>query len=404
MVVPVRSRTTAPSRSPAPSPRDPGLDLLRAGVLLLMVFVHVFRFADHSISGVTTLLWFGEAAPALFFFAFGMTTRAFLDREPTRRSARLLAFLYVALMHNAVTGTLGRWNFLGFLFMARGVTWALAGAARAPARWHLAAFGVFGLCLLFTPVDWMGSLFRRAVPGPFPLVPWILFVLAGHAYAGGALGRRGLLAALGAVAFAAILWSLSELGGIDSYRISKWPLTFPFVLAGCGGAVLIVEGGRTWARLGHRQPTGVDRLSRNLLLGTALHYLPLALFTTLAVWSPIRTLGPGLRTVVVGGFTILSMASIRPLIAGTRRLWSGIEGRAGPRLLLAHPHSVAVVLLLLVGVPMSLYETVRLANLWGTDWPRLLRLLPFLSLVWLSLAMGQRLPATDGEGSGSAGA
>jgi hypothetical protein len=302
---------------------------VRGLALVLMVTSHtsvMYALAMERAPGdAARLLWaVGETAPAWFFFAFGMTFDRLNARPSSSILARLRLFFCLALVHNALVGPLLQLDFLAFLWLAQ-VTLLLVERLLRPRDAHYAAAwcGLVASMLAAPHAYWDGW-FRAIVPGFFPLVPWILFVVAGLLYQ-----RRRAVRAWWPLGVALVVLSLAialaqPWLGWSSWLLNKLVLTAPYVLLLTGCALLGCEAVRRFPDAYRSVPVAprlFDFLSRNLLLGTVLHYLPLyGLFAVEHAFVPV----PVLREHPAAGALLATGASLAllvVLIVLARRAW-----------------------------------------------------------------------------------
>lgn len=259
------------------SDRSPGLDLLRALAFLLMCSIHVARAVPALSSAGGWIRGIGEAAPALFFFAFGITTMLFfVGKEPTVRTAQLRALLFLALAHGCYVATITVFDFFFFLFAWQWILTALQGMTHtAPALLLKTVLFIILGALLVLPYPFVHA-FSSMAAGPFPLLPWGTFVIAGALFAAAPLARSTLV--LGSVAaIAGIGLALTgRAAGWQAWYPTKWPLTAPFLLICVGLCILLYQLVEHWRRLWEQVPLLPQLLSwisQNLLLATTLHFL-----------------------------------------------------------------------------------------------------------------------------------
>ncbi len=262
--------------------RDLGLDALRVVALFLMVAVHSSRRFPSSSSLIELLKFIGESAPAFFFFAFGLTFARFQSKPTMDRIEVNLMFMYVGLAHNLFTwDALLIPDFLFFLFLARIGVDAMGSLRNERAAYLTVSAGTMLLALAFPAKGVIDKLVGSAIYGPFPLFPWIVFVLLGAAYATWAPARRqAVFLGCSSIAVAIALSAAAEPLGRTSLEIRKWPLTTPYILLFTGASILLLEGvrhiqGAVRARTWLSNP--MVYVSKNLLLATVLQYPALEL-------------------------------------------------------------------------------------------------------------------------------
>jgi hypothetical protein len=345
--------------------RQVELDFVRGLALCLMVLSHTgvtYALAMQREPGeAARWLWqIGETAPAWFFFAFGMTLDQLRAKAPTIIRQRLWLFFCVAMVHNALLGGLVQLDFLAFLWLAQ-VTLLAIERFLAPRSWHYAvAWCGLLASMLARPHAYWDEWFRAIVPGFFPLVPWILFVVAGLVYQRRRAARAWWPLGVGLVVLSLSIALAQRWIGWSSWAFNKLVLTGPYVLLLTGCALLCCEAVRSFPDAYQRLPV-VPRLlgflSRNLLLGTVLHYLPLFGFFALEhAFVPI----PVLRERHTAGVVLTSAASLACLVllvAFARRWWE--RGAAPPFRI---REEVVALLGLLLGMLLMRLREDALAN------------------------------------------
>lgn len=246
--------------------RDIPLDILRVSALVLMTSVHFGRSLPADDFLIQTMQFVGELAPVVFFFAYGMTFHYYAEKPLSVRVTESLQLLVLGIVHSlAMQGTPFTSEFFTFLAisrvaieigtkmtpLSRGVL--AAAAAVACVAWVLHPAGTY-------------NAFERSNPGWFPLVPWIVFVLAGYWFQKFRNHPRVPAVCTASVVLGLIIWLAT--GGSPT----KWPMAPSFALI-FGGATGLLAYGLDRLQLAS-EPRSVEFLSRNLLLATVLHYLP----------------------------------------------------------------------------------------------------------------------------------
>lgn len=333
-----------PARYPESDPaRNVALDYLRAAALCLMALIHMWRGVLGR-SGVDAALRFvGEAAPFLFFVAFGMTQ----SRLVTRRARDLVPFVvlfgFIGLFHGYFMFYSPLWEFFLFLWFAsllaiastwlglRGWAYAWLGAAVLALN-LVRPLGVSMISAPAADVEFAHHLWL--FPGTFYPLPWAAVVFFGlalglHCQAsrrGLALATTGVVLACGC-GLAAARWPGQTLGA--RLTVEKWSATSPYMLLGCSATFLLYAalGRIARSRVARQQlyPT-VRFLSDNLLLGTILHYLVTRCFEAAPFhrWSAFAGVRTASGTAVVL-LSILDLALLVAAIAGVRAAWQAFE-------------------------------------------------------------------------------
>jgi hypothetical protein len=316
--------------------RQVELDFVRGLALVLMVTSHTgFTYAlamKREPGEAARWLWqIGETAPAWFFFAFGMTFDQLRAKSASVVRHRLWLFFCLAIVHNALLGGLMQLDFLAFLWLAQ-VTLLAIERFLEPRDWHYAvAWCGFVSSMLARPHGYWDEWVRAIVPGFFPLMPWILFVVAGLLYQRARAARAWWPLGVGLVVLSLSMALAQGWIGWSSWAFNKLVLSAPYVLLLTGCALIACEAVRSFPDAYRRLPV-VPRLlgflSRNLLLGTVLHYLSVFGFFAIAyAFVPI----PVLRERQLAGValaTLASLACLALLIAFARRWWE--RGPAPP--------------------------------------------------------------------------
>lgn len=256
------------SRPTPPAARDRSLDIIRVTALVFMVAAHWGRAMPDAYRLVNIMQFVFELAPVLFFFAFGMTLDRFLAKPLGRRIEDHLKLFILATIHSLYQqNNPFSSDFFMFLFAAR-LLFDVAARVGAANRMLVGLF-LLALCGAWValPLPFVYGLFVPSFPGWFPVFPWILFVIAGRAFAHHRHSHGTAILALLGVSVA--LFDLLVLG----HGLSKWPLSPDYALlfgSGTAVSILILDRIRWPAFLPWRT---VELLSGNLLLATALHYI-----------------------------------------------------------------------------------------------------------------------------------
>ena len=309
-VRPAPGREHMPRRTP-PAARDRSLDIIRVTALLFMVAAHWGRAMPDAYRLVNIMQFVFELAPVLFFFAFGMTLDRFLAKPLGRRIEDHLKLFILAAIHSLYQqNNPFSSDFFMFLFAAR-LLFDVAARVGAANRMLVGLF-LLALCGAWValPLPFVYGLFVPSFPGWFPVFPWILFVVAGRAFAHRRHSHGTAILALLGVSVA--LFDFLVLG----HGLSKWPLSPDYTLlfgSGTAVSILVLDRIRWPAFLPWRT---VELLSGNLLLATALHYIAvLGVTAAHGAWAPILAgLVPGAYLPAVFTLEYVLMAGIAFLI------------------------------------------------------------------------------------------
>lgn len=281
MIIFTDPETRPLSGSLHPAKRDMGLDIIRALALILMTSIHYARPIPDVNQWIVALKFIGEAAPAFFFFAFGMTMERFLSKDDTARLTRLNAFLYVALMHNIFVAQVYVTGFLFILWVIQAALYALEKSTHRPGRYYVAIFALTSAALMVFPPARVSGFFAMLIPGNFPILPWSLFVISGLVFT---RIRRRLQSLQTILPVFLILVAVAghfvayQRFGMEAMRIEKWPLTLSYLLLFAGVNILLLKSGEKFQHWIQSRLPDFHRLilflSGNLLLAVILSYLP----------------------------------------------------------------------------------------------------------------------------------
>ena len=259
------------------SHRDFATDVLRALALVLMTAIHLLRTAPEQTAIAQGLKFFAESAPAFFFFAFGLTLPSFFLRSGPDQRRLLTLFAYVAVVQSLVAGVSLQMDFFPFLWVWMLVLTLVTRSIRLSNRRLLCVVAPVVLAMLALPYPKSAASFGF-LGDPFPLLPWGLFVLSGLAFSGKLKGNINLTLAGGLIVVSFALHLLGGPLGLEGWRMIKWQpmmtgswfMLFLGLILGVGWMAGILEHQPIFSGRFRRV---VEFLSKNLLLGTVLHYL-----------------------------------------------------------------------------------------------------------------------------------
>lgn len=227
-----------------------------------MVFAH-FPIAERT-DYVNSVDFFTGSAPALFYFAFGMTFHRFAKKSVLVRFRRISIFLVIAVLHNLTfSGVVLAYEFFFFLWLS-----LLVMQLVEMIPFDTLKATVLMLVLLLMSWTCFHSSFLSEVSrfslinGNFPIIPWIGFVLAGYIFHAGVKAQYITLLLIG-------LFFLIDLK--TGLEIIKYPLSLTYFVLFAAFSVLIYYSGRTSKILSQNKM--VVFISKNLLLATILHYV-----------------------------------------------------------------------------------------------------------------------------------
>lgn len=247
--------------------RDIPLDILRVSALVLMASVHFGRSVPAEDFLIQMMQFLGELAPVVFFFAYGMTFQYYAEKPLPVRVTESLQLLGLGIVHSlTLQGTPFTSEFFTFLAVSR-VVLEIGVRMNPLSRGMLAAAAVLaGVAWVLNPVGTYNA-FERSNQGWFPLVPWIVFVVAGYWYQKFRWHPYVPVICAASVVLGLAAWL------VTGEAPTKWPMTPSFALI-FGGATGLLAYGLDRLALAS-EPRSVEFLSRNLLLATVLHYLPI---------------------------------------------------------------------------------------------------------------------------------
>ena len=310
------SSVLSPPSHHHPGNRDAGLDLVRCTALVFMVFAH-FPSSSESpfISAVYSIT---SSAPALFYFAFGMTFSSFAQKAGILQFRITFAFFIVAVFLNlAFAGKYIYNEFFFFLWLSQCAMAAIVACIRKPLRPILLFMCGMLLCMVILPHGYISGLFSSVVQGNFPFLPWFIFVLAGYCFA-----RRPLPAFVTGLVLVSIP-ILLHVSGVRNLQIEKYPLSATYIMLFGGVTILIYGvGNRIFALSRNRM---VVYISENLLLATVLHYITYDVL--LAINYPIKhVLGfnvlAGHPNVLIVALPIVCVAILVGLLKAALAAWA----------------------------------------------------------------------------------
>lgn len=292
-----------------PIEQDLGLDVIRVWALISMIIAHAADPLDPG-TAAGLVKYFADAAPIWFFFAFGMTMPRLLLKPLQQQLAISSSFFLVALAHNIYSGSLLVWEFLFSLWSAQAAMIAIEAWGRRPLWWYVTALLVCAIETLPCVSELQARWFM--LPGPFLPAPWWGIALAGVLYVRGGERRHAGGIGIGLVAAGAGLGYWGQVSGWSGFEITRWPLHMSYALLFCG-LVIAVQGSMRAMRARLKAVPTLLRhirfLSHYLLLGTAVHFIPVGVVRHLssllgarlaedAIWS-----GPAgdWARVVIGG-------------------------------------------------------------------------------------------------------
>ena len=222
--------------------RDVGLDLLRVIALLLMVSIHYARAIPTMDMLGEILKFIGESAPAFFFFAFGVTLNIFLKKTINERIIRLILFFYVAMSHNIYTcfvfnfkrGTIFLTEFLFFLWLCQVIFFIIEFQRERSYIFYISFFLAFFAVISMTKLGQIDQIFKYLIQGPFPIFPWIAFVLFGFIYSRSInelASNKPIFALL--FLFVILVTAFPLLffkeHGMSLFLLNKWPLSAGYI-------------------------------------------------------------------------------------------------------------------------------------------------------------------------------
>ena len=363
--------------------RNGALDYLRAGALILMSLVHMWRFVLGRGRGDEVLLFLGETAPCLFFVAFGMTQTRFVTKGRREILSFLGLFGVISMFHSLFLLYGLTWEF--FLFLWGSSVLMVAGSRAGLRAGHFLALsavilainffvplGVSEYVVIWRPVsaETRASMDLAArlwllPPGPFYPLPWAVLPFFGFALGMNELRHSGRAAALAALCIAVLL----AVGGLairepglplaSHLELDKLTATSTYMIAGCAWTALVYAV-LHWV---HRQEE-LNRLlypparflSEHLMEGTILHY---------AIIRLLRAVAPRLGGAPAPDWTMVivwSAANVVLLFASLKLLmmvWSTVAPRARWLLERATVPRVALLSLgLYVGLRVSLAAAI----------------------------------------------
>jgi hypothetical protein len=258
--------------------RDTGLDLLRFVALSLMIFAH-FPISQDSIV-VTFIKFIARSAPALFYFAFGMTFQHFARKDSIIKLRIAVVFFVIALLHNmAFTGQVIHYEFFFFLWFAQ-IFMTLVTLAKRPTRLCAILLFLILFVWIIMPDNSLTAIFKAGIQGNFPFLPWLCFVLAGFLFSHRSKTNFILPALFLLVAL------VLHVSSASMFVIQKYPLSISYFLLFTGVSMIIYYAGHYLPDLSRVKM--IIYLSKNLLIATILHYVTFTILNLLH--APLKQL------------------------------------------------------------------------------------------------------------------
>ncbi|MBN1479282.1 hypothetical protein JXA70_03310 [candidate division KSB1 bacterium] len=252
--------------------RDHGLDLLRFTALTLMVFAHYPLASDTAF--ISQVKFIADSAPALFYFAFGMTFKHFARKSKIVQTRILFVFLVIALLHNLTfTGHFVHYEFFFFLWFSQ-LVMMLVSSTKKPVLVCQGFIMIIIVLWLILPDGFTSNTFKVIARGNFPFLPWLIFVCAGYVFNNSNSKSWSLPFVL---ILAAIILFRTD---VPHFSIRKYPLSISYFFLFCGITMTLYRVGTMATVLSQNRM--VVYISKNLLLATILHYL------TFTVYNVIR--------------------------------------------------------------------------------------------------------------------
>lgn len=333
--------------------RNYALDYLRASALLLMSLIHMWRYILGRSGADAVAAFVGEAAPFPFFLAFGMTQTVLVRRNRQDILPFLVLFGFIGIFHGYFMLFTPAWEFFLFLWSA-----SLLIVAGSRLQLRPPGFFVLGIVVLainvFLPLgvsplavagrEHVPNATREAIafaqhlwvlPGPFFPLPWAVVVFFGFAIGVDDPEPRRMLSWGGLGLLAAV--TLAVLGRAEPnaafaphLALEKWAGTSPYLLAGCGGTLVLYAGLAQLCRVPvleiYVYPL-VRFISDHLMEGTILHYLVVRVLTAESVTGPWRAVW-GMRRMHWSAVLLLSVVNVVLLLTTLKAvifLWSQVQ-------------------------------------------------------------------------------
>ncbi len=251
--------------------------------MAMMVSAHFCRLIPDLSVRHPQLYLLIEAAPAFFFFAFGMTFDFYHRKPVAERVVNNLFFIAMALLHNLFLFQYDSrmsilvFDFLFSLFVIR-LLIDLIQSQFKHADWLLMAGCVASLLYAaLVPRNTLFLIQEQIIPGYYQPLNWSYFVLAGVLYQRYLRGqnRQPFLWLLIATAILLVLQVRGLFPGGVNWHLRKGPPDFLYLAAFSTLSAMLVQAAQWLSPLFHRiKPfhQTVVFFSRNLLLATLLHY------------------------------------------------------------------------------------------------------------------------------------
>jgi|GEM_PF-2351403 len=374
--------------------RDVGLDLIRVLALLFMVSAHyAYALRQNLVINIGQSIF--DTGASIFFFGFGMTFTVFGSKSLSDRVRSHLMFFYVVVAHNVfmayiLEASIFCTEFFAFLWIWRLILEFIDIKFKPSSKTYFIFISSVLALLLLIPYPGLNDFFRRLIEGPFPLLPWGLFVIAGLVYARED-SRRGWvkMTIITGIGGAVLLGLFGEMTGWPAFRLAKWPLTAPYTMLLVGLTILTIEISRRYAHLYERIPVLPEffrYISANLLLLVASHYISFFTCKTLYLKfiAPLHSDAADIFGGLILG-PLAAMALLMLVLKVCLWLWDNIRLSSPLIWLRARYNKVAVALLILI---VALRESIPVPPEHGKLSLSLIKLLPsFCAMIYFCLEM-----------------
>jgi len=274
--------------------RDLGLDLLRVIALVMMITGHYSKVLPEPNLFIRILDYIFNLGAAFFFFAFGMTMDYFLRKDLKDQIQRFSLFFLLGVCHSLYLRDLLRSSeFFMFLCLWQ-IFFLLIDKVFRRSVVVISGLALASSAALFLPksIFDLNVYFDALLPGPFPLLPWGIYILFGYVYQD--WKKRSELNDLSVGVAFFLFWIssvfLHRTTGLEAFQTEKWYLTFPYIAMSSAiifGLLHLAGKADSWYQRMHFLKDKISFASENLLFAVVLHYIPLKIFLDItAQFSP----------------------------------------------------------------------------------------------------------------------
>lgn len=303
------------------------VDMVRAMAMLLMVSVHFCRSVEAYTWAGRAIRYIGEAAPAFFFFAFGLLLERFFAKSKDDQFQLGKLFLFVAIAQGFMAGQPFRLDFLLFIWFWQIGLAVLFKTYKLSVRSLVVVISATLMLMIIWPPNAMERIFSLT-GGPFPLMPWGLFVLAGMLFSRMLHAPGNPIASVGMILISLAMMLAGVILHAERLLALKVPLTATYFLLFTGIIVFLM-----WLFIRYEKRLAnmpwlvrpVVLLSENLLLATVLHYAAYLPLKALVVFKRHRDPTAFTEYIQQWDFVVMIAGSVAALILLIVLVWLAVR-------------------------------------------------------------------------------